>query len=111
MLAAKAAVFAVLVLVVGEIVAFASFFIGSALAHSLAGVAERPGVTRAVLGAGLYLTVLGLFALAIGNLIRHTAGAITSVIALVLVIGPLLALLPDSWGRTSTNTSRPWRAR
>ena len=31
-------------------------------------------VLRAVLGAGLYLAVLGLFALAIGGLIRHTAG-------------------------------------
>ncbi len=99
MLAAKAAVFSVLVLVIGEIVAFGSFFIGSALAHSLIKVSlSDPGVARAVLGAGLYLTVLGLFALAIGNLIRHTAGAITSVIGLVLVIGPLLALLPYSWG-------------
>lgn len=99
MLAAKAAVFSVLVLIVGEVVAFGSFFIGSALARSLAKVSlGDPNVTRAVVGAGLYLTVLGLFALAIGNLIRHTAGAITTVIGLVLVIGPLLALLPYSWG-------------
>jgi ABC-2 type transport system permease protein len=99
MLAAKAAVFSLLVLIVGEIVAFGSFFIGSALARSLVKVSlGDPNVTRAVVGAGLYLTVLGLFALAIGNLIRHTAGAITAVIGLVLVIGPLLALLPYSWG-------------
>ena len=31
-----------------------------------------PGVTRAVIGAGLYLTVLGLLALAIGTMITHT---------------------------------------
>ncbi|HEY5353783.1 MAG TPA: ABC transporter permease [Streptosporangiaceae bacterium] len=99
MLAAKSAVFSVLVLVIGEIVAFGSFLIGSALTRSLVKVSlSDPNVTRAVLGAGLYLTVLGLFALAIGNLIRHTAGAITTVIGLVLVIGPLLALLPYSWG-------------
>ena len=99
MLAAKAAVFSVLVLVIGEIVAFGSFLIGSTLTRSLVKVSlSDPNVTRAVLGAGLYLTVLGLFALAIGNLIRHTAGAITTVIGLVLVIGPLLALLPYSWG-------------
>jgi ABC-type transport system involved in multi-copper enzyme maturation permease subunit len=55
-------------------------------------------VTRAVIGSGLYLTVLGLFALAIGSLIRHTAGAITTVIGLVLVIFPLTGLLPGSWG-------------
>jgi ABC-type transport system involved in multi-copper enzyme maturation permease subunit len=96
---AKALVFSVLVLVVGEIVAFGSFLIGAALARSLVHVSlSSPNVTRAVVGAGLYLTVLGLFALAIGSLIRHTAGAVTTVIGLVLVIGPLLALLPDSWG-------------
>ena len=44
------------------------------------------GVLRATLGAGLYLTVLGLFALAIGALIRHTAGAISIVIGVVLVL-------------------------
>src|SRR5262249_27291882 len=55
-------------------------------------------VTRAVIGSGLYLTVLSLFALAIGFLIRHTAGAIATVIGLVLVIFPLPRLLPSSWG-------------
>jgi hypothetical protein len=32
-----------------------------------------------VIGAGLYLAVLGLFALAAAAIIRHTAGAITAV--------------------------------
>ena len=59
---------------------------------------SQPNVTRAVIGSGLYLTVLGLFALAIGSLIRHTAGAITTVIGLVLVIFNLTGLLPYSWG-------------
>jgi len=55
-------------------------------------------VLQAVVGSGLYLTVLGLFALAIGGLIRHTAGAITAVIGMVLVIFPLAGLLPSSRG-------------
>ena len=116
-LLAKAVVFAALVLVVGEIVAFASFFIGKALVnghvvtlhgvqaghvisvnHTITVALSQPGVTRAVVGSGLYLTVLGLFALAIGGLIRHTAGAIIAVIGMVLVIFPLAGLLPDSWG-------------
>jgi ABC-type transport system involved in multi-copper enzyme maturation permease subunit len=59
---------------------------------------SQPGVLRAVVGTGLYLTVLGLFALAIGGLIRHTAGAVVAVIGMVLVIFPLTGLLPDSWG-------------
>ncbi len=99
-LAAKCAVFAGLIFVVGEIVSFCSFFIGKILVHPVVSVTlSQPGVARAVLGAGLYLTVLGLFALAIGSLIRHSAGAIAAVIGLVLVVGPLLSLLDTyDWG-------------
>jgi len=99
MLIAKGVVFSVLVFVIGEAVAFGSFYIGAAIVHSHFPVAlSQPNVTRAVIGSGLYLTVLGLFALAIGSLIRHTAGAVTTVIGLVLVIFNLTALLPGSWG-------------
>lgn len=98
MLAAKATVFAALMVVIAEIVAFGSFFAGSALLHSKVSVAlSDPGVTRAVVGAGLYLTVLGLFALAIGGLIRHTAGAVTTVIGAVFVLPILSGLLPSDW--------------
>ena len=117
MFLAKGLMFAALVIVVGEIVAFASFFIGRSLVngHTVTGhlhiaghvvtvhrtitvSLSQPGVLRAVAGSGLYLTVLGLFALAIGALIRHTAGAISAVIGMVLVIFPLSGLLPSSWG-------------
>jgi ABC-2 type transport system permease protein len=99
MLTAKIAVFAALMIVVAEIIAFGSFFIGSALLHSRVAVSlGDPNVTRAVVGAGLYLTVLGLFSLAIGALIRHTAGAITTAIGVVFVLPILAGLLPGSWG-------------
>jgi ABC-2 type transport system permease protein len=99
MLAAKAIVFAALVLVLAEIVCFSSFFAGSAILHSRVPVSlSDPGVARAVIGTGLYLTVLGLLALAVGALIRHTAGAISTVIGVVLVLPILSGLLPGSWG-------------
>jgi ABC-2 type transport system permease protein len=99
MLTAKTAVFAGLLIVVAEIVAFGSFFIGSAILHSKVPVSlSDHNVTRAVVGAGLYLTVLGLFSLAIGVLIRHTAGAITTAIGVVFVLPILAGLLPGSWG-------------
>jgi len=99
MLAAKGVVFAALILVVGEIVTFGSFFIGSAILHSRVAVSlGQPGVARAVIGTGLALTVLGLFAMAIGALIRHTAGAIATVIGVVLVLPILTGLLPGSVG-------------
>ncbi len=100
MLAAKSVVFALLVFIVGEIAAFPSFFIGASILHKHAPVAlGDPGVLRAVIGAGLYLAVLGLFALAIGALVRHTAGGITGVIGFVLVLAPLAQLLPGSFGK------------
>jgi ABC-2 type transport system permease protein len=99
MLLAKILVFAALMIVAGEIVSFGSFFVGSALLHSMVAVSLNDhNVVRAVVGAGLYLTVLGLFALAIGFLIRHTAGAIATVIGAVLVAPILTGLLPGSWG-------------
>jgi len=73
MLIAKGLVFGALVFVIGEAVSFGSF-IARHREQPLPGGAEPAGVTRAVIGSGLYLTVLGLFALAIGSLIRHTAG-------------------------------------
>ena len=97
MLLAKSVVFALLIFVVGEAVAFSSFFLGASILHAKAPVAiGDPGVARAVAGAGLYLSVLGLFALAIGALLRHTAAAVTAVIGLVLVLSPLAQLLPGS---------------
>jgi ABC-2 type transport system permease protein len=99
MLAAKILVFAGLLVVLAAIVAFGSFFISSALLHSkVPDSLGDPGVTRAVVGAALYLTVLGLFSLAIGGLIRHTAGSIATAIGVVLVLPILSSLLPGSWG-------------
>jgi ABC-type transport system involved in multi-copper enzyme maturation permease subunit len=100
MLAAKGVVFAAIVFVVGELTTFCSFFLGSVILHSHAPVSlGDPGVARAVIGSGLYLAVLGLFAMSIGGLIRHTAGAITGVIGFVLVISPLTQLIPGSAGK------------
>jgi ABC-2 type transport system permease protein len=99
MLAAKVVVFAALLIVVTEIVAFCSFFAGSTILHAHVPVSlGDSGVARAVAGAGLYLTVLGLFSLAIGTMIRHTAGAISTAIGVVFVLPILSGLLPGSWG-------------
>jgi ABC-2 type transport system permease protein len=100
MLIAKLVVFAALLIVLAEIVAFGSFFLGSVLLHSKVPVSlSDQGVARAVVGAGMYLTVLGLFAVGIGALIRHTAGAIATVIGAVLVVPIITSFLPGSWGQ------------
>jgi hypothetical protein len=54
----------------------------------------QPGVLRAVVGAGLYLAVLGLLALGLGAIIRHTAGAISAFVGVVLVLPIVVEALP-----------------
>jgi ABC-2 type transport system permease protein len=56
----------------------------------------QPGVLRAVVGAGLYLAVLGLFALGLASIIRHTAGAISAFVGVVLVLPLIVQALPVS---------------
>ena len=99
MLLAKVAVFAAIVFVVTEIAAFAAFFVGSAIMHSKVPVAiGDTGVVRAIVGAGLYGATLGVFSIGIGAVVRHTAGAITGIIAFVLVLAPLTQLIPGTIG-------------
>jgi ABC-2 type transport system permease protein len=55
------------------------------------------GVARAVLGGAAYLTLLSIFALAVGAIVRNTAGGIAAFVALFFVIPPLMNVLPQSW--------------
>jgi ABC-2 type transport system permease protein len=97
-LAAKVIVFGVVTLVVAELVAFASFFVGQALLTAPATHASlsTPGALRAVVGTGLYLGVIGLFALGLATIIRHTAGAISAFVGLLLVLPIIIEALPSS---------------
>ena len=99
-LAAKAIVLTGTLFVVGTVTAFAGFFGGNFfLDREGIGIAlGDEGVLRAMLGSGLYMAGLGLFAAAAGFLIRHTAAALSVVLALVFVVGNMAFLLPGSWG-------------
>ncbi len=97
-LAAKAVVFGVVALVVSEVTAFVSFFVGQALltAPATHTTLSSPGALRAVAGSGLYLCVLGLMALGIAAIVRHTAGAISTFVGLVLVLPIIVEALPQT---------------
>jgi ABC-2 type transport system permease protein len=97
-LAAKAAVTGAVTLVVGEVVAFVSFFAVQAVlsGHHLGVSLSRPGVPGAVLAEGILMCVCALFGVGLGAIIRHTAGGITATIGLI-VLPSLLAVLPDPW--------------
>ena len=53
---------------------------------------------RAVLGSGLYLAGIGVLGIAVGAMMRNTAGSIAVVVAALLIIpGLATVVLPDSW--------------
>ncbi|MEC3997518.1 ABC transporter permease [Actinacidiphila sp. DG2A-62] len=97
---AKAALFAAVVLVVTTVGSVIAFLLGQSLMSSRhIGISlGDPGVLRSVLGVSLYLTVVGLLGVAIGALIRNTAGGIATVFGLLLVVPVLAEALPASWG-------------
>ena len=98
-LAAKAIVFGGVAFVVSLACAFCAFAAGQAvLSTKHLGVSlGDPNVLRAVLGGGAYLTAIGLLGLAIGAILRRTAGAIATIVGLVFVAELLVQALPSPW--------------
>ena len=98
-LAAKGAVLGAVTLIAGELVAFASFLITQAVlsGHHQGVSLSRPGVPGAVLAEGLLLFVVAMLGLAVGAIVRHTAGGIATVVGVIIVPG-ILAVLPAPWG-------------
>ncbi|MDT4922026.1 MAG: type transport system permease protein [Pseudonocardiales bacterium] len=97
-LAAKATVIAAIAFVVGQVMAFTAFFVGQALISGdapTAGLGD-PHVLRAVFGGGLYLTLIALFGIGLGAVLRSAAGAITILVAMLYVLPGLAQALPSS---------------
>lgn len=103
-LLAKCGVAMAVLFVVGTITAFVGYFAGNASleAHGVGVPLGEDGVIRALVGNGLYLAVLGLFAAALAFLVRHTAAAISIALALVFVVGNLVILIPGAAGEWLT---------
>lgn len=98
-LAAKTVVIGAVALLSGEILALAAFFPVQAIMHGVgAGLSiSSPGALRAVLAAGFYLAVIALIGLALGVLLRHTAGAIAAVFGLVFILPGVISAFPQPW--------------
>lgn len=99
LLAAKATVLGAAALVLGQLMGFASFFAGQAMIaaadvpHATLG---QPGVARAVIGSGLYLAAIGLLGLALGAILRTTAGAIGALVSLTLLVRLIAQAFPPA---------------
>ena len=99
---AKFAVMAPLVtatMVVSAVVSFVSSqAVISGYRHSFS--LSDPGVTRAVIGTGLYLGAITVIGAALGWIVRSTPGALVTYFGLLLVLPVIMGNLLGNWGRT-----------
>lgn len=99
-LVAKAAVFAVVTFVSSIVATVVAFAAGQGLLGPHGVGWGAPGAVRAVFGAALYLTVVGLLGVALGFLVRSTAGGIGALFGLLLILPVIFEALPSSWNQT-----------
>jgi hypothetical protein len=99
LLTAKAVTYATVVAVVSLVSCTATFFVCQAiLAPKHAGLSiTDPGALRAVLGCAGELVLIGIIAVALGAILRHTAGAVAVLAGVLLVLPGLTLLLPSPW--------------
>jgi ABC-type transport system involved in multi-copper enzyme maturation permease subunit len=102
---AKALVFSSAIFVLTTATSFICFYCGQAFfsTQNISTTISATGALRIVVGVGLYLTVVGLLAVAFGTLLRSTAGAIAALFGVLLVLpvlGEVLTL--TSWGEKVT---------
>ena len=99
MMTAKLLVFAVAGVVVAEVISFSAFSIGQMLIHGKAPSASLHDhlALRVVIGAGLYLVLIGLYGSALGVLFRHAAAGIAVVVATLFILPGVVQALPTSW--------------
>jgi hypothetical protein len=98
-LAGKAAVFAVVTFAISLASTFVAFVLGQqalASSHQQASLGT-PHVLRAIVGAAIYLTLVGLLAVGVGFILRNTGGAIATVVGIVLILPLLTQALPDPY--------------
>jgi ABC-type transport system involved in multi-copper enzyme maturation permease subunit len=97
---AKTAVYAVVSFVLMVPSVLIAFFASQAILskHDILQISfGHGGVARAVFGGALYLALLAVLTVALGTIVRNTAGGIAVFAAIFFVIPPLLNILPASW--------------
>jgi ABC-2 type transport system permease protein len=101
---AKVGVFGAVTFAVMLPAVLAAFFIGEAILarHHINIGFTAPHVIRVLVGAALYLTVVGLFGLGLGAIVRNTAGGIASFAGIMFVLPPLMNVLPSNWNSAAS---------
>ncbi|HEV2640628.1 MAG TPA: ABC transporter permease [Actinocrinis sp.] len=95
-LVGKAGVLAAAAFAVCLVAVLIAFLGGQAVLGSHGVSLGQAGSVRALLGATLYLTAVGVMGVGLGFLIRSTGGAVATLLAVLLVLPIIVAALPDS---------------
>ena len=95
----KAAVYGLVALLVATAGVVTAFLVGSGIVSGTPAAlsVSDAGVVRSLLGAGLYLALVGVIGTALGALLRSVAGGISVLVASLMLIPGLVSLLPTSW--------------
>jgi ABC-type transport system involved in multi-copper enzyme maturation permease subunit len=98
-LGVKTVVFAAVTFIVAVPTCLAAFWTAQAIyaTKHVQTTLGAPGVLRVVIGGALYLTVVGVLGLGLAAILRHTAGAISTLFGLLLVLPILARFLPSDW--------------
>ncbi|MFD5555064.1 ABC transporter permease [Streptomyces sp. NPDC127068] len=121
-IAAKATVVSAVMLALGTLVSGASFGLTQLLLRDHGGLSlGSPGALRAVVAAALVAPLCALVGMAVGATVRHAAGSVVTVIALLLLLPAFFrgeryrwvkeignAMPLSAWTRLVTNPER-WR--
>jgi ABC-2 type transport system permease protein len=94
----KTGVYALVALAIAIPAALIAFFAGQAIlsGQHIQIAFSHAGVPGAVLGAAGYMTLVGLFAMGLGAILRNTAAGIATFAGIMFVIPPLISILPSS---------------
>jgi ABC-2 type transport system permease protein len=94
----KAGVYALVALGLAIPATLIAFFAGQAILSGkhIQIAFSHAGVPGAVIGAAGYLTLVGLFAMGLGAIMRNTAAGIATFAGIMFVVPPLISILPSS---------------
>jgi ABC-2 type transport system permease protein len=94
---AKAGLYAGVTFVLTLVSAVLAFLVGQHFLASHGTTLSAPHAWRAILGVAAYLTLVGVLAVALGFMLRSTAGGIATLFGLLLILPGVGQLLPASW--------------
>lgn len=96
---AKSVLVGTLMFVTGTVTALLGYVGGNYFLDAQGiGMPLEGAVARSMYGSGLFMAGIALLGVAVGFLVRHTAGAITIVLAVILILGNMVMMVPGVFG-------------